>query len=197
MAISSISYSNRAFSIALSWPAGVRGTVLYALPRGAARPEDGEILAARDDPALLERYNGFCYRAGTASRIQFSAEGPGLAARWIDVYYCDFDRDGFAVAHVCAGSFFNGDCRVGFAIRYTPVGAGCRAVRIAVKNLSRFEIEPGGIGYAVGRRVFAIPVALRPGRQLELPQFEIPADAVVRMHRFEERYPARFVPLEA
>lgn len=195
MAVNSITY-DKAFSITLAWPAGVRGTVLYALPRGAKRPSDEEILAARDDRMALKQYCGFGYRAGTVSNIQFSAVGENLTAKWIDIYYCDYDANDYVIAHECAGSFFNGICRVGFAIRYTPISSDLKAVHITVKNYSRFDIEPEGIGYSVGKSNFAIPIGVAQGRLIELPQFEVPTDINVAMHRFDDKYPVKYVPLE-
>lgn len=193
MAIQSI-YYKRGFQISLAWPKGVQGTVLYALPRGSAPLEDWEILSIRNDKAALDRVCGFSYKAGIGN-IQYSPNDPRLNARWIDVWYCDYDAAGDAVAHRCAGSFFNGDCAVGVKIAVSRVSDLCQAVNITVQNLSGFEIEAGGIGYRVGSRCFAIPLALRQGQLAELPQFEIPADASVEMHRFDDKYPARFLPL--
>jgi hypothetical protein len=76
----------------------------------------------------------------------------------------------------------------------TVPGATIAGIK-AGSTMANFEIEAGGIGYRVGSRCFAIPLRLRQGQMLELPQFEIPVDAVVEMHRFDDKYPARFLPL--
>ena len=193
MAIRSIQYK-KGFQISLVWPKGVQGTVLYALPRGSEPLPDDEVLSMREDKAALDAVCGFCYRAGIGS-IQYSPNDPGLNACWIDVWFCDFDAAGDVAEHRLAGSFFNGDCVVAAKIEYTRVSDRYQAVSITVQNLSGFAIDAGGVGYRVGSRCFAIPVALRQGQLRELPQFEIPADAQVEMHRFDEKYPARFVPL--
>lgn len=193
MAIRSINYK-KGFQIALVWPKGVQGTVLYALPRGSAPLTDSEILAIRDDKPALDAVCGFCYKAGIGN-IQYSTNDPRLSACWIDIWFCDFDAAGEAVEHRVAGSFFNGDCVVGVKIATGRVSDRCQAVNITVQNLSSFEIEAGGIGYRVGSRCFAIPLPLRQGQLLELPQFEVPMDAAVEMHRFDDKYPARFLPL--
>lgn len=194
MAIRSISYNKKGFQVSLAWPKGVQGTVLYALPRGAAPLTDEEIVSIRDDKNALERICGFCYRAGI-SNIQYAPNDPRLKACWIDVWYCDFDAYGDAVTHQPAGSFFNGDCVVGVKTTLIRVSDRYQAVNITVQNKSGFEIAAGGIGYRVGGRSFAVPLALKQGQTVELPQFEIPVDAVVEMHRFDDKYPARFVPL--
>lgn len=194
MAIRSISYNKKGFQVALVWPKGVQGTILYALPRGAAPMTDEEILAIRDDRSALDCVCGFSYKAGI-SNIQYSPNDPRLSARWIDIWFCDYDAAGDAVVHRPAGSFFNGDCVVGVKIVLSRVSDRCQAVNITAQNMSNFEIEAGGVGYRVGGRCFAIPLALRQGRMVELPQFEIPADASVEMYRFDDKYPARFVPL--
>ncbi len=194
MAIQSISYK-KGFQVSLAWPKGVQGTILYALPHGAAPLSDDKILAALENKALLERICGYSYRAGI-NNIQYSPSDDRLSAKWIDIFYLDYSPYGEVMAHECAGSFFNGDCRVGFKIAYAKVSDRSQAVQILVQNLSGFEIAPGGIGYRVGGRAFPIPLALRPGERLQLPQFEIPLDAACEMHRFEEKYPARFLALE-
>lgn len=198
MAIQSISYNRKGFQIALAWPRGVQGTILYALPRGSAPISDEEILSLRDHSAL-DSVCGFTYRAGTGN-IQYAPNAPQLSARWIDVWFCDHDAEGGVVQHRRAGSFFNGDCVVGFRFALSRVSDRCQAVNLTVQNLSGFAIEAGGIGYRVSYRVdsrcFAIPLPISPGQRIELPQFEIPLEANVEMHRFDEKYPARFVPLE-
>lgn len=193
MAIQSINYK-KGFQISLVWPKGVQGTVLYALPRGSEPLMDVEVIDIKDDKAALESVCGFGYKAGIGN-IQYSPNDPQLNARWIDIWFCDYNAAGEVVAHKKAGSFFNGDCVVSSKIVLTRVSDRCQAVNITVQNLSNFEIEAGGIGYRVGSRCFAIPLRLRQGQMLELPQFEIPVDAVVEMHRFDDKYPARFLPL--
>ena len=193
MAIRSIEYK-KGFQISLVWPKGVQETVLYALPRGSEPLSEDELLSIRNDSAVMTGVCGFAYRAGIGS-IQYSPNDPKLNARWIDIWFCDFDAAGEIAAHSLAGSFFNGDCVVSVKIACSRVSDRMQAVNITVQNLSSFAIEAGGIGYRVGGRCFAIPLALRQGQLRELPQFEIPRDAVVEMHRFDDKYPARFVPL--
>lgn len=193
MAIRSITF-NKGFQITLTWPRGVRGTVLYAVPRGFGPLTDEEILDIRDDLAALERMSAFACKAGIGA-IQFSPTDKSLAARWIDIWYCDYDAAGDRVEHRLAGSFFNGDCRVGHKIRYMRVSEACNGVIITVANYSSFTIEAEGIGYSVNGKNFAIPLELPRGADVELPQFEVPVDADVKMYSFDDKYPARFLPL--
>jgi len=193
MAIRSVDYK-KGFRISLVWPKGVQGTVLYALPRGSEPLTDDEILSIREDKAALDAVCGFCYKAGIGN-IQYSPNDPRLNACWIDLWFCDYNAEGDAVDHRMYGSFFNGDCVVGAKIAYSRVSDRCQAVSITVQNKSGFEIAAGGIGYRVGGRSFAIPLPLKQGRLVELPQFEIPVDAAAEMHCFDDKYPARFVPL--
>lgn len=195
MAILSISYSTRGFQVSLAWPKGVRETVLYALPQGAAELTEEELLELRSNHAALLNVCGFLYKAGGAGPFDYSPNHPQLNARWIDIRYCDYDADGGVINSGTVGRFFNGNCTVGVKIAYTRVSDRFQAVAITVQNLSNFDIEAGGIGYRVGSRSFSIPMELKKGMLIELPQFEIPVDATAEMHRFDDKYPARFVPL--
>lgn len=196
MSIQSINYSKRGFQVSLAWPKGVQETILYALPKDAAQLAEDDLLELRSNHAALQSLCGFSYKAGGVGPFNYSPNSPALNAKWIDIRYCDFSASGEVVKSGTIGSYFNGSCTVGHKIAYSRVSDRFQAVTITVQNQSDFDIEAGGIGYRVGARVFSIPMKLKRRSLIELPQFEIPVEASVELHRFDEKYPAEFVSLK-
>lgn len=187
MAIGSIKYDG-AFQVTLDWIAGVRRTVVYCRPSESGLLSDEEIQDALNTRSLKSLCSGYEYGPETK---HFSYSPEGLNARWIEICYCDFDMNGDIITHASAGRFFNGSCKVTYEVRRIPVTDGLEAIRLKVKNRSEFDLEAGGIGYAVSGRQYRIPVQLNRNDEKELPQFEVPAGASVVVKPVEGGYPVQ------
>ena len=192
MAIESISY-NEGFKIRLQWAVGVKGTVIYCVPSGQGLADADALMNAVQNGGL-QNFNGFSYGSGTAS-VAYAPQQKDLQACWVDVCYCDYDGDYMPVRHECAGTFFNGMCKIGANIELIPISSTRQAVQITVLNKSKFPIGVNGIGYSINGRVYGIPIPLEKNERKVLPQFDVSIDDTVKMSRMEGGYPAEFYKL--
>ena len=193
MAIQSITYED-SFRLRFRWPANVKGTIIYAVPKGEPLHDTGALLraAVREE---LKQFNAIRYDNGIMA-VSFAPPQEGLKARWIDICCCDFDADFQPLFHDRIETCFNGACRVQYDIQYIPLSPRRQAVEITLHNRSDFPIEPNGIGYSVNGRVRGIPLGLGQSELKVLPQFDVGVDDVVRLCRMENSYPVTFKPME-
>lgn len=189
MAIESIICGD-GFKLKLMWPAGVKGSVIYAVAEQGAMMDDDALMEALRQ-GTLKRFNAISYGSGT-SLVSFMPPQPELRACWVDICCCDYDERGRVVSHERVETCFNGLCQVQWDIQTIPISQTRQAVQITLHNRSKFPIEPGGIGYSVSGQVYAIPVRFKPMERKALPQFDVAVEDTVKMCQIEGSYPVVF-----
>lgn len=192
MAIQAVKY-DEGFSIQMSWPLGVKGTIIYCVARGDKPVEAEELMRSMKNNGL-RRYNGFAYGSGTG-QISYSPQQESLRAAWVDIWYCDYNMQYEVIRNELFGSFFNGKCRIGERIELIPISSERQAVQITLQNKSQFELAANGIGYSVNGRVYPIPLPIGKGARVELPQFDVGIADVVKLCCLDGSYPADFYEL--
>ena len=193
MGIKSVSYED-GFKLALRWGAGIRGTIIYAVPVGGALLDEGLLMEA-ERSGTLGRLNAISYGSGTPA-VSFTPAQQELRAQWVDLCCCDFDGSYRVVRHERVQTCFNGMCLVYWDMQTIPISPVRQAVQITVHNRSTFPIEANGIGYAVNGRVHPIPLPLARMERRVLPQIDVDRGDTVKLCQVENGYPATFRRME-
>lgn len=183
---SAIQYEKSGFRVRPEWTARSKRMIIYCLPQNA-EPWPVDALIAANDQALKDSYAGVSFGSATQS-FTFSP-GRRYAGQWLDIHYCELGRDDQMIEGGRIGSFFFGKCFVRYAVKTVEVSDKLQAVRVRITNLSGFDLIENGIGYAVNDRRYPVPVAIRRGETVSLPQFETTIGARVRIGGIEGGYP--------